>query len=191
MQRMTGLDACFLYMETRSVSMHTVTVLVFDVSAAPDGCSIEQVRRFIARRIHRVPRMRRRIMAVPLGLHHPVWIEDPAFELARHVGGVRLAAPGDRRQLEVLVAQLLSTPMDRERPLWELTVVEGLEGGQVAIVCKVHHAMLDGGGIAEVVQQWLASEEVETAVDVWAPEPVPGVLRLMADAVRDRVRVTR
>jgi WS/DGAT/MGAT family acyltransferase len=192
MQRMTGLDACFLYMESPSVSMHAVSVLLVDVSNMRGGYAFERVRSLFERRIHLVPLLRRRAVEVPCNLHHPVWIEDPDLDLSRHLRRATLAPPGDLQALESLVGEVLSTHMDRAHPLWEITFVEGLQGGKVALICKVHHAVLDGAAMATVLERVMSNEydasEVAPASRAWASEPIPSARRLIADALRDRLR---
>ncbi|MFZ6184282.1 WS/DGAT/MGAT family O-acyltransferase [Nannocystis pusilla] len=189
---MTGLDASFLYMESPSVSMHTVNVMLLDVSQVPGGYSFARIRRLFERRIHLVPLLRRRIVEVPGDLYHPVWIEDPALDLSQHLRQAKLAGPGDRRALESLVGEILSTPMNRARPLWEITFVEGLEGNRVALICKVHHAVIDGAAMTTVLERVMTSNrddhEVAPPTSTWTAEPLPGARRLVLDALRDRLR---
>ncbi|PCC67732.1 acyltransferase, WS/DGAT/MGAT [Nannocystis exedens] len=192
MQRMTGLDASFLYMESPAVSMHTVSVMRVDVSNMRGGYAFERVRRLFERRIHLVPLLRRRLVEVPCNLHHPVWIEDPDLDLSRHLRRATLPPPGDMRALEALVGEVVSTPMNRAYPLWEITVVEGLRGGQVALVCKVHHAVIDGAAMVTVLERVMSREydapDVAPASRAWAAEPIPDDRRLIVDALRDRLR---
>lgn len=192
MQRMTGLDATFLYMDSPSVSMHTVGVLLVDVSSVPGGYSFERLQRQFESRIHLVPLLRRRAVEVPFGLHHPVWIEDPDLDLSRHLRRTTLAPPGDMRALESLVGDVLSTPMDRAHPLWQITAVEGLQSGQVALICKAHHAVIDGAAMATVLERVMSSDHADDciapATHTWTAEPIPGAGRLILDALRDRLR---
>jgi diacylglycerol O-acyltransferase len=192
MQRMTGLDASFLYMESPSVSMHAVGVMLVDVSNMRGGYAFERVRSLFERRIHLVPLLRRRLIEVPCGLHHPVWIEDPDIDLSRHLRRATLAPPGDMRALEALVGEVLSTHMHRARPLWEITVVEGLQDGRVALICKVHHAVIDGAAMATVLERVMSNEhdahDVAPATEAWASEPLPSARQLLLDALRDRLR---
>lgn len=192
MERMTGLDASFLYMETESVLMHTVNIFIVDVSDMHGGYSFELVRHLLERRMHLVPKLRRRVVEVPGGLHHPVWIEDPAFDLSRHLHRIVLGADSGGRAFEAIVEEILSTPLPRDRPLWSIVVVENLPSGRVALVCKVHHAMSDGLAISTVLQLLMtddpAAKEVEPPHAPWVPEPVPGPGRLAAAALRERAR---
>ncbi|MBZ5708359.1 WS/DGAT/MGAT family O-acyltransferase [Nannocystis pusilla] len=187
---MTGLDASFLYMESPSVSMHAVSVMLVDVSNMRGGYAFERVRGLFER--HLVPGLRRRMVEVPWNLHHPVWIDDPDFDLSRHLRRATLAPPGDQRALESLVGEVLSTHMNRAHPLWEITVVEGLRGGRVALICKVHHAVIDGAAMATVLERVMSSEydapDITPASRASASEPIPGARRLIVDALRDRLR---
>src|SRR5579864_6901240 len=144
MLRLTGLDATFLYMETPSNHMHVASTVILDPSTAPGGYSFDKVRSLVENRLPLLPPFRRRLVEVPFGLHHPVWIEDPEFDLDYHLRRASLPRPGGRQQLEAFAADFFSRPLDRSRPLWEMVVVEGLEDGLMACVSKVHHAAIDG-----------------------------------------------
>lgn len=144
MERLSGLDASFLYLETPQMHMHVAMVAVLDPSEMPGGYSFERMTELIESRIHLVPPMRRRLLEVPFGLHHPLWIDDPHFDIIHHVRRVACPAPGGMRELGALAGRITSTPLDRSRPLWEAWVIEGLENGHVAILCKVHHSTVDG-----------------------------------------------
>jgi diacylglycerol O-acyltransferase / wax synthase len=144
MQRLSGLDASFLYLETSRMHMHVAMVAVLDPANVKGGYSFEKLQDLIANRIHLVPPFRRRLLRVPFDLHHPIWVEDPEFDIIHHVRRVSAAAPGGRRELASLVGRITSTPLDRGRPLWEAWAIEGLKHGRVALVTKVHHAAVDG-----------------------------------------------
>ena len=190
MERLTGLDAGFLYMETPSQHMHTLKVAVLDPSTIPDGYSFERVAEVLAQRLHLVPSFRRRLVNVPLRLHHPVWIEDPDFDLAAHLHRAVLPSPGGDQELDDLMSEVVSTPLDRSRPLWELWAVEGLAGGHVAFVAKIHHCLADGVKAAELLATVLDEHADTPAPDphAWQPEPEPSRWRLLADAVVDLAR---
>ena len=151
MKRLSGLDATFLYLETSCSPMHVSGVFVVDPSTAPGGFSFEGYRQMVADRLHLAPPWRRRLAEVPFGLHHPLWIEDPDFDLDFHVRELGLARPGTDRQLAEQVARIASRPLDRKRPLWELYVIHGLESGHVAVLTKIHHAVIDGMSGAEIM----------------------------------------
>lgn len=192
MERMTGLDASFLYMETEAVLMHTVNIFIVDVAGMHGGYSFEGVRSLLERRIHLIPRMRQRVVEVPGGLHHPVWIEDPEFDLSRHLERIVLGPDAGERGLELVVEEILARRLPRDRPLWSIAVVEGLPDGRVALVCKVHHAMSDGLAISTVLQLFMPddpqTDEVAAPTELRRTEPVPGPGQLAAAALGERVR---
>ena len=126
MERLSGLDASFLYNETPSLHMHTLKYAVLDVRSVEAGFSLERLRSELGDRLHLLPQFRRRVVEVPLGLHHPVWVEDIGFRLEDHVRSVAVPAPGGRREMDEVIGRLASTPLDRSRPLWECWVLEGL-----------------------------------------------------------------
>src|SRR3990172_5190250 len=139
MERMSGLDATFLYVETPNMHMHVVAVVVFDPSTMAGGYTFERIKEMLRSRLHLVPPFRRRLAPVPFGLHHPAWVGDRSFDLDYHVRRIGCPSPGSDRELAAVVADIASRPLDRARPLWEMWVVEGLEGGNVAAVVKMHH----------------------------------------------------
>ena len=131
--------------------------------------------------MHRLPPFRWKLVFTPLGLHHPTWINDPGFDLDWHVRRVAVPTPGGPRELCDLISEIASRPLDRTRPLWELWMVEGLEGGQVAAVAKVHHAVADGISSAELLNEYHDNEpnlETEPAPP-WTPEQPPSKLMLL------------
>ena len=140
----------FFYMETPTNHMHVTGVFLVDPTVAPRGFSFDQLRALVAKRLHRAAPLRRRLVEVPFGIAPPVWIEDPAFDLDYHVRRACLPSPGSRSELEQFVGEMVGLPLDRQRPLWEIHLVEGLEGGLQAIVVKMHHAAIDGVSGAEL-----------------------------------------
>ena len=144
MQRLTGLDAAFLALETPSTHMHVMATLVLDPSDIEGGFTVESMRKLIADRLPRLEPFRRRVVEVPFGVDRPVWVEDPDFDLDYHVRRAALPAPGGLDELAELTAEIAGRQLDRRRPLWELWVVEGLEHGHVAVIAKMHHAAIDG-----------------------------------------------
>ncbi len=165
MDRLTGLDGAFLSLESPTTHLQILGALVFDPTEVEGGLDFWTVRSLVADRLPLVPPFRQRLMAVPFGLQHPVMVDDPGFDLDYHVRRVRLPEPGGRDELADLVADLASRPLDRERPLWEFHVVEGLEHGHLAIVPKVHHAIIDGVSGAQVMAAFFDLSPV--------PAPVP------------------
>ncbi|MGB1249173.1 MAG: wax ester/triacylglycerol synthase family O-acyltransferase [Candidatus Promineifilaceae bacterium] len=145
MQELSGLDSSFLYMETPTTPMHVGSVAVFEGSL-----SFDDFRALISSRIHLLPRMRQRLLTVPLSIDRPYWADDPDFNLDMHLQHVRLPKPSNWSELRKLASRIFSEPLDRSRPLWDLTFVEGLDAipqvppGSVAFISKVHHAAIDG-----------------------------------------------
>ena len=190
MKRLSGLDATFLYLETPSSPMHVSGVFVADPATAPDF-SFDRYRQMVADRLHLAPPWRRRLAEIPFGLHHPLWIEDPDFDLDFHVRRAALPSPGGRSELAQFAAEFHGIPLDRNRPLWQLYVVEGIEGGRVAIVSKTHHAAIDGVSGAEIVVNLLdLSPEVvgHEPAEPWVPERMPSDVELVAYAASSLVR---
>src|ERR1700730_12632066 len=143
MQRLSGLDATFLYTETPSNHMHVGSTVILDPSTVPGGYSFDKVRALVDHRLTLLPPFRRWLVEVPFGFHHPIWVEDPDFDLDYHMRRAALPAPGGKPELEEVAAAVFGRPLDRSRPLWEMYVVEGLEDGHVAIVTKNNHAAID------------------------------------------------
>ncbi len=188
MQPLEGLDAAFLSLETPTTPLHVGAVLVLD---PPEGARslfspstrYAQIRRVIAQRLHLVGQLRQRALRVPLGLHHPVWIDDPDFELDDHLTRASLPSPGGRAELDAFVAAAMSRPLDPDRPLWEMFVVEGLDGGRTALIAKVHHAILDGVSGASILAAFLdlspRARIVAAPPEPWDPAPLPGSAQML------------
>jgi WS/DGAT/MGAT family acyltransferase len=184
MQRLTGLDAMFFYLETPAGHMHVTGVYVLEPGER--GLSFESIRDRIGERIPLAAPFRRRLVEVPFKLHHPIWIEDPEFDLDYHVRRASLPAPGGTDELACFAAQVGGLPLDRDRPLWEMYVVEGLEGGRFALVGKMHHAAIDGVSGAEIMATLLDLEPEpphRELIDAWRPETVPSDAELLAMSV--------
>jgi diacylglycerol O-acyltransferase len=192
MERLTGLDAGFLYMETPTLHMHTIKAAVIDPSTVPGGYTFERFKEVLGERLHLLPPFRRRVVEVPLGLHHPVWIEDPDFDLDRHVRRMSLPAPGGRRGMDAAIGEVASTPLPRDRPLWEIVVLEGLPDGRIGFVAKLHHALADGVAAAELLANVMDLEpeppELPVAEEPWRPERRPSRRALLWAAIVDAVR---
>ncbi len=185
MRRLSGMDAMFLYNEVPTQPMHTLKLAILDPG---DEYSFERAKREVAARLHRVPALRWRAVPTPLGLNHPLMIEDPGFDLDLHFHRAGLPAPSGQAELEDFVSELAGRPLDRTRPLWEMWMVEGLRGGQVACVMKVHHTLADGVATAEMLRQLLTrspDEAVPAEEPPWRPEAVPSRRRRLWLALRD------
>jgi WS/DGAT/MGAT family acyltransferase len=186
MQRLSGLDATFLYLESPSNLMHVASTAIFDPSTVPGGYSFEKVKELVDSRLHLLPPFRRRLVEVPFQLHHPLWIEDPDFDLDYHMRRAALPSPGGEEELAEFAADVMSRPLDRTRPLWEMYVIEGLENGLIATVTKTHHAAIDGvsGNELTVNLLDLQPEPAEIPPDTeWKPDRVPTDLELVGYAL--------
>lgn len=144
MQRLSGADASFVYGETPSWHMHAGTLVVLDPSTATGGFDVGRLRSLVEARSGLLGPFLRRLVKVPFGLDRPVWVDDPRFDIGRQVNSVGVPAPGSPRELGALVGELLSFKLDPGRPMWEVWFIEGLEGGRVALLVKVHHCLADG-----------------------------------------------
>ena len=144
MERLSGLDASFLYLESSAQLMHVCGVLLLDPSTVPGGFSFERMRSDLEDRVRVIPSFRRKLRQVPLEIDHPVWVDDTEFDIDRHVHRLAVPAPGGTRELAELCAHMAGIPLDRSRPLWEMCVIEGLASGQIAVFTKMHHATVDG-----------------------------------------------
>jgi len=186
--RLSALDASFLFVEEADTAMHVGGLAIFD--APPGGLDVDALERHIARRIGRVPRFRQRVRAVPGGLARPVWVDDAHFDLDHHVRRSHLPRPGGDAQLDAFVARVMARPLDRDRPLWELYVIEGLSDGRFAILTKTHHAIVDGVASVDLAQVLLdpTPEPPDDPVDDWSPRPEPSDAELVASAVGDMLR---
>src|SRR5271167_198975 len=150
-ERLTGLDASFLYMETPTLHMHVAMTAVFDPSTVPGGYSFRRIRQLINDRIPLAPVFQRRLVEVPMRLGHPVWVDDPEFDIDNHLRRAALPSPVGMRELSDFAADVISRQLHRDRPLWEMWIVEGLEDGKIALVIKMHHSTIDGVSGAELL----------------------------------------
>ncbi|MEY2475939.1 MAG: diacylglycerol O-acyltransferase / wax synthase [Actinomycetota bacterium] len=187
MQRLSGFDAGFLYMETPTLHMHTLKISVLDTSGVLGGYTFERFKEVLGERLHLLPPFRRRMVEVPLGLHHPVWIEDPDFDLDYHVRRVVAPAPGGLAELSAVCSDIASRQLDRRHPLWEISVVEGLEDGHVGFVAKIHHSAADGVAAAAMLASVLDAEPTTDAPapphQPWRPDRVPSQWELLVGAL--------
>jgi diacylglycerol O-acyltransferase len=190
MERMTGMDAGFLYMETPSLHMHTLKIGVIDPVNVAGGYSFERFRDELSKRLHLLPPFRRRVVDIPRGVHHPVWIEDPNFDLDRHLKRTSVPAPGGTREMDAVIGEIASTQLPRDRPLWEIWALEGLEDGHVAFVAKIHHACADGVAAAAMLANVMSAgpepAEPPPPSEPWRGEPIPDAKTLRRDAIRAR-----
>lgn len=175
MQRLSGLDASFLYLETPSQPLHVCSILELDTSTRPGGYSFERLRDELALRVKAMPTFREKLADNPLNLDHPVWVEDRDFDVDRHLHRIGLPPPGGRNELAEIAGHIAGLPLDRSRPLWETWVIEGIAGtdaragGRLAVMTKMHHAGVDG-----ITGANLMSVLCSTEPDAPPPQPVEG-----------------
>ncbi len=195
MERLSGLDASFLAMETPTMRLNVSAVMVFETPVPTEDeteLPFDRVRRLVGERLHLVPPLRRRVVSVPFGLHHPVWVEDPDFDLDFHVRRASVPAPGGPNELSAFVGEVAGRPLDLDRPLWEMYVVEGLESGHFAVVTKLHHATIDGASGAEILAAFfdLGPEPrlVPPPAQPWQPDDLPSERDLITGALSSLTR---
>jgi diacylglycerol O-acyltransferase / wax synthase len=185
MNRLSGLDASFLYFESSTQPLHVCGVVMISPQTMPEPYSFESLKAGIGRRISAMPEFLRTLHTVPLHLDHPVWVIDDDFDIDRHVHRLAVPSPGGEQELSEIVGHLAGIPLDRARPLWEVWVIEGLESGQVAVFTKMHHATVDGVSGANLISN-LCSLEPEAPPLPEQPlrhERVPSDLELAARGV--------
>ena len=144
MDRLSGLDASFLYLETPAQMMHVCGIVVLEPDTIPGGYAFDTFKADLHTRVSAIPEFRRRLRTVPLGLDHPIWVNDEDFDVDRHLHRMALPSPGGDQELAEIAGHLAGIPLDRSRPLWEMWVIEGLASGKVAVFSKMHHASVDG-----------------------------------------------
>jgi diacylglycerol O-acyltransferase / wax synthase len=195
MRRAGGLDSAFLALETHDHPLHVMAVMILDPSTVPGGFSFERLRDFIADRLAGIPPLRQKLVPVPFGVGRPRWV-DVEVDANAHLHRVTLEG-GGLAELARLVADLEPEPLDRERPLWSMHVVEGLDDGAVAVVAKVHHALMDGvGGMQFMASMFSPSPTPEPVAPVGGdarrtPPPWERVLRAVPEVASAPVRVAR
>jgi WS/DGAT/MGAT family acyltransferase len=188
--RLTGLDASFLHLERDGQAhMHVAEVLVF---AGRPPAYVELVDH-IRDRLDLVPRYRQRLAPVPLGQGRPVWVDDAHFNIRYHLRHTGLPAPGDDTALKRLAGRLFSQPLDRNKPLWELWLVEGLQGDRFAVIGKTHHALVDGIAGVDITTVLFdtqpAPSDTPGPAAAWVPRPAPSGAQLLAQALLERSTV--
>lgn len=186
--RLSALDVSFLYIESATTPMHVGGVAVF--AAAPETLRFDQLVELIDLRLRNAPRYRQKIRWIPGRVIAPVWVDDASFDIHRHVHRIVLPAPGSPAQLYRLVGELQSRVLDRSLPLWQITVVEGLDDGGFAIVTRAHHAMVDGVGATDIASVILdAGAHVSDTPAIpsvpWQPQPEPTDASLLLDSLRE------
>ncbi len=183
-ERLSPEDTSFLYMESPTSHMHVGSLLICEDTSA----TYDDICAHIESRLHLAPKFRKKLMWVPFNAGRPIWIDDPSFDLRYHIRATGLAAPGGKKELLDLTARLMSTQLDRERPLWEIWLVD-MPGDKRAVIQKTHHSMIDGISGVDIVTVLLdLSADVEQTDPVpWAPEDPPAPSSLLVDTIRERL----
>jgi diacylglycerol O-acyltransferase len=178
--RLSALDAVFLDLETERAPLHVGWTLRLDGQAP----TLAALRRHLDARLDRIPRFRRRLARLAGGL---AWVDDPAFDVARHVDRVSLPAPGDAAALRDCAGALLSRPLDRDRPLWRMYLVDGLRDGGFALVGQAHHALVDGIAAVEVALL-LFDDGSEDVPSRWRAEAAPPAASALRETTTERAK---
>jgi diacylglycerol O-acyltransferase / wax synthase len=184
MRQLTSLDVQFLAAEDGRTHGHVSAVSILDPSTAPGRqLTLTEITRVFRERLHLLPPLRWRLVEVPLGLDYPYWIDDPDFDLEFHLRELHLPPPGNLDQLADQVSRIVSRPLDRSRPLWECYLIGGLEHGNVALLIKIHHAVVDGVSGAEILGMLFDTDAGGRQLPPAPPpdgDPTPGTWSLLA-----------
>lgn len=192
LQQLSGVDASFLYLETGRSFGHVSSILVLDRPSEPDFDPYREYRTRMGHAVAAYLPLRRRLVEVPFGLDHPYWADDPEFDLDFHIRHVAVPAPGGRDELDALVSRLIGRSLDRDKPLWEAYVIEGLEHDRFAIFTKMHHATIDGV-LGALLTQQLFSDTATVDGDGEPPDippapPLPHPAQVLNKAMFDLAR---
>ncbi len=190
-ERLSALDRTFLDLEYPETHMHVAGVMVFDAGplrTPGGGIDIEKIRKYVASRLHLIPRYRQRIARIPLE-NHPVWVDDDRFNLEYHVRHTALPRPGSDEQLKRLTGRIVSQQLDRGKPLWELWIVEGLDGDRFAMITKTHHCMIDGVAAVDLAAVLMSPAPDAAIPDAqpWQPQSAPSRGELVMEEARRRL----
>ncbi len=182
---LTALDSWFLYGETPETPLHIGGVYIFEAgSRIPGGKGALGLAQTLEQRLHLLPRYRQKVRWLPLNLGHPVWVDDPDFDLSYHVRHAALPKPGDDATLREYAARVYARPLDLRKPPWEVTIVEGLEGGRVAMISKVHHSMVDGISTVDIGALLLDAQPEPTHYPdppPYEPRPAPSDVEILRE----------
>jgi diacylglycerol O-acyltransferase len=186
-RRLSALDAGFLSLEMPEQPMQILTLGLLRAGTG-DPLTLEDLRRHLAARLDQLPALRRRVVTVPLGLAHPVFVEDLRFDLGDHLSHAVLPAPGGREELDAACAQLASRCLVPGRPLWRITLIDGLADGRQALVLEIHHALMDASAIRTSLARIFSGEKPTAAPLPWQPNRVPGRVPLVTGALAHDAR---
>ena len=188
-QRLTPLDASFLHLEDQNQPMHVGAVMVFN----GDPPAYDDLVEHVESRLSMVPRYRQRLANVPLGQGRPKWTDDEGFDVRFHVRSTALPSPGGERELKNLAGRIFATQLNRDKPLWEIWLIEGLKDGQFAMLSKTHHAMVDGISGLDILSVLFADDDEQRRRQSleWEPEEAPAGMKLLAEALFERLTQPR
>ena len=188
MKRLNGMDAMLLYSETPNLHTHTLKVAIIDGASRPDGYSFEVFRHAVQQRLYLLDPLRYRLIEVPGRIHHPMWLQNCGVDLDYHVRRVTARAPGGRRELDQLIGEIASTPLDRSQPLWEFYFVEGMAEQRFALIGKVHHTLADGVASANLLSRLMDPQDGSSVTYAAAPASrIPSRAALLRAAARDHL----
>ncbi|MBA2793546.1 MAG: wax ester/triacylglycerol synthase family O-acyltransferase, partial [Thermoleophilaceae bacterium] len=186
--RLSAVDASFLHEERETSHMHVGAVVLFE-GPAPRR---EQFTEHLSSRLHLVPRYRQKLAFPRFGMGRPFWVDDPRFNIDYHVRHTALPSPGSLDQLRQLAGRIFSQRLDRSKPLWEIWLVQGLEGGRVALISKTHHALVDGVSGVDIATVLFdlspVPSEIPPEEEPWTPAPEPSDAELVAEGIKGIVR---
>lgn len=189
MKRLSGWDAMMLYSETPNIHMHTIKVAVVDAANFDGDYDFELFRRTVRKQLPGLDPLRYQLVNIPWKLHHPMWMENVPVDLDYHVRRARVQSAGGRRELDQLIGELASTPLDRTRPLWEFYFVEGMADDRFAIICKVHHALADGVASSNLLAKAMDPPGLATGDDdTHRQDSPPSATEMLRAAGRDHLR---
>jgi diacylglycerol O-acyltransferase / wax synthase len=187
--RLTGLDASFLHIEDASSHMHVASVMTFEGPPPP----YDELLETFERRLSLVPRYRQRLAFVPFAQGRPSWVDDPHLNLRYHVRNTALPSPGSERQLKDLAGRVFSQQLDRDKPLWEVWLVDGLEDDRFAMLSKTHHALVDGISGVDIISVLFDTAPQPAAPpdpgERWLPRPLPSSAQLLGEALLERATI--
>lgn len=189
MDRLRGADGAHLYLESRTEHRHTIKIQVLDTSTAFEPQNIFAVKQTLEKGIAVVPPLHWRLVRVPFNIAHPLWAYQRQLDLDYHIRRAAVPAPGGPAEFAEVVSEIATTGLERDRPLWQMWLVEGLAGGRVAFVTKLHHALADGTASARILLDVMDQSPTETALGNDHPwpgnEPIPSRWTLLFDGLRD------
>jgi WS/DGAT/MGAT family acyltransferase len=187
-RRLSGQDALFLLLEMPEHPMQGIALGLLSPRTG-EPFTLEDLRRHLTARLDQLPVFRCRVVPVPLGLAHPVLVEDVHFDLGKHLRHAVLPEPGGPKELDASWAHLVSQRLDRDRPLWRITLIDGLADGRQALVLEIHHALVDGFALRTTLERIFSDEVPASPLSPWQPGPMPGRARLISGALAHNAQI--